>query len=68
MIKTCGDDGIPAELFHILKDLKPGHSGFFLTAGDRVNLAIPDQWGFPSGLAVKNLPAMQETWVQSLGP
>ena len=27
-------------------------------------------WGFPSGSAVKNLPAMQETrgiWVQSLG-
>ncbi len=23
--------------------------------------------GFPAGLAVKNLPAMQETWVQSLG-
>ena len=23
--------------------------------------------GFPGGLAVKNLPAMQETWAQSLG-
>ena len=23
--------------------------------------------GFPSGLAVENPPAMQETWVQSLG-
>ena len=23
--------------------------------------------GFPSGSAVKNPPAMQETWVQSLG-
>ena len=23
--------------------------------------------GFPQGSAVKNLPAMQETWVQSLG-
>ena len=23
--------------------------------------------GFPSGSGVKNLPAMQETWVQSLG-
>ena len=23
--------------------------------------------GFPGGLAVKNLPAMQQTWVQSLG-
>ena len=23
--------------------------------------------GFPSGLLVKNLPAMQETWVRSLG-
>ena len=23
--------------------------------------------GFPGGLAVKNPPAMQETWVQSLG-
>ena len=26
----------------------------------------PHQWGFPSGSAVKNLPAMQETWVRSL--
>ena len=24
-------------------------------------------WGFPGGSAVKNLPAMQETWVRSLG-
>ena len=24
-------------------------------------------WGFPGGLAVKNLPTMQETWVWSLG-
>ena len=23
--------------------------------------------GFPGGAAVKNLPVMQETWVQSLG-
>ena len=23
-------------------------------------------WGFPGGSDVKNLPAMQETWVQSL--
>ena len=30
MIKTCGDDGIPAELFHILKDhaVKVLHSVF----------------------------------------
>ena len=24
-------------------------------------------WGFPGGSVVKNPPAMQETWVQSLG-
>ena len=24
-------------------------------------------WGFPSGSAVKNLPAMHEIWVRSLG-
>ena len=24
-------------------------------------------WGFPGGSDVKNLPAIQETWVQSLG-
>ena len=24
-------------------------------------------WGFPRGSDVKNLPAIQETWVQSLG-
>ena len=25
------------------------------------------KWGFPGGSAVKNLPEIQETWVQSLG-
>ena len=25
------------------------------------------KWGFPGGSAVKNLPEMQETWVQPLG-
>ena len=24
-------------------------------------------WGFPGDSVVKNLPAMQETWIQSLG-
>ena len=28
--------------------------------------AFPGSLGFPSGSAVKNLPAVQETWVQSL--
>ena len=28
---------------------------------------IQSQMGFPGGSAVKNLPAMQETWVRSLG-
>ena len=28
---------------------------------------LKGQLGFPSGWAVKNLPAIQETWVQSLG-
>ena len=27
----------------------------------------PDLHGFPGGSVVKNLPAMQETWVQFLG-
>ena len=27
-----------------------------------------DLWGFPGGSMVKNLPAKQEMWVQSLGP
>ena len=26
-----------------------------------------EYWGFPGGSVVQNLPAMQETWVQSLG-
>ena len=30
-------------------------------------LSIIPVWGFPCGLAVKNPPAMKETWVQSLG-
>ena len=25
------------------------------------------EWGFPGGSVVKNLPAMWETWVQSVG-
>ena len=28
---------------------------------------IQQLWGFPGGTVVKNLPAMRETWVQSLG-
>ena len=28
---------------------------------------LKGQLGFPSGSVVKNLPATQETWVQSLG-
>ena len=33
------------------------------------NLLLPTPWNssFPSDLAVKNLPAIQEMWVQSLG-
>ena len=30
-------------------------------------LLCPPVWGFPRGSVVKNLPEMQETWVQSLG-
>ena len=30
-------------------------------------LPTPVFLGFPDGLLVKNLPEMQETWVQSLG-
>ena len=34
----------------------------------RVNyVAVWGNWGFPSGSAVKNLPALRETWVRSLG-
>ena len=28
---------------------------------------IPPAWGFPSGSAVENLPAMQDAWVPSFG-
>ena len=31
------------------------------------NHMVYHTWGFPGGLAVKNLPAVWETWVQSLG-
>ena len=31
------------------------------------SLKEPPSWEFPAGSDVKNLPAMQETWVQSLG-
>ena len=30
-------------------------------------VCVCKKWGFPGGSDVKNLPAMQETWVQSLG-
>ena len=29
-------------------------------------MRLPPSWGIPGGSAVKNLPAMQETWLQSL--
>ena len=40
----------------------------FAEAGERLNLALAMICqGFPGGSAVKNPPAMQETWVWSLG-
>ena len=30
-------------------------------------VCVYKKWGSPGGSDVKNLPAMQETWVQSLG-
>ena len=30
-------------------------------------IALVNEQGFPGGSEVKNLPAMQETWVRSLG-
>ena len=30
-------------------------------------MTVPPDWGFPGGSAVKNLPAMQEIWIQSPG-
>ena len=32
-----------------------------------MRVEVPAIQGFPGGSAVKNLPAVQETWVQSLG-
>ena len=32
-----------------------------------VCVCVCDKWGFPGGSDVKNLPAVQETWVWSLG-
>ena len=38
---------------------------------DQFSWVLPDipslVWGFPGGSVAKNLPVMQETWVQSLG-
>ena len=34
---------------------------------EMVLLTCKPIWGFPGGSVVKNPPAMQETWVQSLG-
>ena len=30
-------------------------------------LSLEKSWGFPGGSVVKNPPAKQETWIQSLG-
>ena len=35
--------------------------------GLKKTLSIRVSWGFPAGSVVKNLPAMQETWIPSLG-
>ena len=35
--------------------------------GMNINTFTQHVWGFPGVQMVKNLPAMQETWVQSLG-
>ena len=35
--------------------------------GIQINLSSPGSGGFPGGSMVKNPPAMQEMWVQSLG-
>ena len=43
-------------------------SGFlFIKWDNNGNPAVLSHGGFPGGSVVKNLPAMQETWVQSLG-
>ena len=45
--------------------------GYYLMAtllqGLQISLWVSQHWGFPGGLAVKNLLAMQETRIQSLG-
>ena len=38
-----------------------------LLQGLQISLWVSQHWGFPGGLAVKNLLAMQETRIQSLG-
>ena len=35
--------------------------------GSILSMTLILDMGFPGGSAVKNLPAMQETWVRSLG-
>ena len=39
----------------------------FIAAQFIIAKAWKQPWGFPGGSMVKNLPAKQETWVQSLG-
>ena len=41
--------------------------GLLRPCGEGIRLPTTVFLGFPSGSLVKNLPAMQETWVQSLG-
>ena len=46
---------------------KPLLLGVFLNAFSVICYQLALNWGFPGGLAVKNLPAMQKMQVQSLG-
>ena len=39
----------------------------FIAAQCTIAKTQKQPWGFPGGSVVKNLPAKQETWVQSLG-
>ena len=51
----------------VMRALSPNHWTTWKSSAICFDNPFRYYGGFPSGLVVKNPPAMQETWVQSLG-
>ena len=67
----AGQQGFPGSLTSKESACNAGDSGSILgsgrSAGEGIGYLLQYSWAFLVAQLVKNLPAMQETWVQSLG-